>query len=82
MGAVALVPGEEEIGAQRQCTRCREWWPAPEPGDADSEWWYRNHGTWHPHCKACLREARDLRWAAKRERKAALLARHAQPRLG
>lgn len=73
MGAVALVPGEEELGLQRQCTRCRCWWPAE-----DDDFWYRNHGTWHPHCKACLREARDLRWAAKRERKAAPLARHAQ----
>lgn len=73
MGAVAVVEGEEEIGLQRQCTKCRSWWPA-----ADDDFWYRNHGTWHPWCKACLWDARYLRLAAKRERKAALLERHAR----
>jgi hypothetical protein len=55
-----VVPGEEDLGLQRCCTRCRETWPL------DEEFWYRNKGTWHPWCKACHREARNRRWAAKR----------------
>lgn len=55
-----LVPGEEEIGPQRRCTRCGCWWPAK-----DEAFWFRNHGGWHPWCRACHREARDGRWARK-----------------
>ena len=31
--AVGIVPGEEELGIQRQCQRCRDWWPF------DDEFW-------------------------------------------
>lgn len=54
-----LVPGEEELGAQKRCTKCGSWWPL------DDEFWYRNHGAWHPWCRACHREARTMRWDAK-----------------
>lgn len=27
---IALVPGEEELGPQKQCNRCGEWWPVTD----------------------------------------------------
>lgn len=44
-----------ELGAERCCSRCREWWPA------DGEFFYTSSGTrdgLHDWCKACYREWR------------------------
>jgi hypothetical protein len=67
-----VVPGEEELGLQRQCSRCGEMWPL------DAEFWYRHGRGWHSWCRACHREARDLRWSAKANARAVLLAGHAR----
>lgn len=57
----AVVPEEVELGPQRRCTRCGDYWPA------DPEFFYtRRHGTeLHSWCRACWGE-----W--HRERRAAL----------
>lgn len=60
----AIVPGEEELGVQRECYRCREFWPA------DETFWpvrTRRNGErdFHSYCKACYTEyARARRNAA------------------
>lgn len=65
-----IVPTEPELGVQRRCSRCREWWPA------DPEFFY--HDTpdrLHSWCKACwaeyhrarrpVRPARVRKWPAR-----------------
>jgi hypothetical protein len=50
---VVIVPHEPELGDQKQCSHCHEWWPA------DGEFYYGNRRTadgWHSWCKACFRE--------------------------
>lgn len=57
-----VVPGEEELGEQRQCARCRWWWPAD-----DETFWQRKGDTWHSYCRACLCEYAAERRARHRE---------------
>lgn len=56
---IQLVAGEEEVGAQKRCTRCGDWWPA-EP-----EFYFevaRAHGrkALHAWCKACNYDLRNV----------------------
>ena len=57
----ASVPGEEELGVQKLCPRCREWWPIEED-------FYRLRPNGYPQswCRACYNEARYLRHPARR----------------
>lgn len=50
-----IVPTEPELGVQRRCSRCHEWWPA------DPEFFYRHGDHLHSWCKACWKEARAER---------------------
>lgn len=65
MAAVAIVPGEAELGVQRRCVRCSMWWPAD-----DREFWQplvkRGHPAWHSWCRACLHEYAVARRARAR----------------
>lgn len=45
-----VVPGEEELGQQRWCYRCQEWWPL------DADFWQKL-GTTKASCRACQRES-------------------------
>ena len=64
-----VVPGEEELGVQKRCHSCGEWWPL------DSDFWYvmfragrlsvchgrvavRRHDVYRNLCKACHDEYR------------------------
>ena len=57
-----VVPGEEELGLQRRCARCREPWPL------DATFWHplvkKGRPTWHSYCRACTAEYRRERRAA------------------
>jgi hypothetical protein len=52
---------EPEIGTQRQCRTCREYWPL------DPEFYHRKAGKFHPDCKACRSEQRAAQYAGRRE---------------
>jgi hypothetical protein len=50
----AVVPGEEELGVQKRCPQCGDWWPAMDP-----TWWQQSrNGSWHAWCKDCLISAK------------------------
>ena len=54
----ATIPGEEEVGVQKRCTRCGDWWPP------DTDFWFlvtkaRGRRTLHSWCRACNYEARN-----------------------
>jgi hypothetical protein len=38
------------LGIERQCGRCREWWPA------DSEFYHKGGNGLHSYCIACVAE--------------------------
>lgn len=52
---------ETELGTERRCPRCGEFWPAPP----DPEFWQavtkRGRPSFHPYCRACLAELAVLR---------------------
>lgn len=55
----AIVEGEEELGVQKRCPQCGDWWPAMDP-----TWWQQSrNGTWHAWCRDCLNSAK---WRAGR----------------
>jgi hypothetical protein len=58
----SIVPGEEELGEQKRCPRCRDWWPI----EGTTEFFGRRPngepGSW---CRACSNEARYLRHPAR-----------------
>jgi len=43
-----------ELGVERQCNACREWWPL------DDEFFYRRLSGYQGRCKACVNEARPV----------------------
>ena len=47
-----LIPGEEELGPQMRCRRCRDWFPA------DVEFWVPRDDGWYLSCRACRAELR------------------------
>lgn len=51
----AVVPGEEDLGTQKRCPGCGEWWPA-----MDEEFWIpivkRGRNGWFAYCRACNAE--------------------------
>lgn len=51
---------ETELGIERRCARCREFWPADDP-----EFWQRitkrGRPAWHAYCRACLSELGHIR---------------------
>jgi hypothetical protein len=49
---VTVVAGEEELGAQRLCTDCHEWWP-----DTDEFFGRCGRGQYR-QCRACRKEER------------------------
>ncbi len=53
-----------EIGLERQCTKCHDWWPATR------EFFYAtgraDHPKLHSWCKACYEEGRKDKRAASR----------------
>lgn len=54
MTPYAIVPGEEELGVQKRCPQCGDWWPAMDP-----EFWQQSrNGSWHSWCKDCLSSAK------------------------
>jgi len=63
MNPYAIVPGEEELGVQKRCPQCGEWWPAMDP-----EFWPRagSQGflAWCRDCKYQRRVDRRVRPAA------------------
>ena len=63
MSPYAIVPGEEELGVQKRCPQCGEWWPAMDP-----EFWPRagSQGflAWCRDCKYQRRVDRRVRPAA------------------
>lgn len=65
MTPYAIVPGEVELGVQKRCPRCGEFWPA-----MDDDFWppihRRGRQEFHSWCKACCYEARREREAAHR----------------
>lgn len=42
-----VVPGEEELGVQRVCSRCQEPWPL------EAEYYWRRGQGWQTWCRAC-----------------------------
>lgn len=74
-GLVLVVPGEEELGRQRLCPGCNEWWPW------DREFWRigprPERGPWpQQKCHACHAEKEQRRARERRalERAAATAA--------
>lgn len=79
--SLSLVPGEEEIGPQRRCIVCGDWWPL------DAEFWYsrrleagsvgiargrayiRRSPVTHIYarCRACWADRSAAQYAARRE---------------
>lgn len=51
MGYASVIPGrrirEGELGLEKLCTKCDDWWPA------DSEFFWTSNGRLHYCCKAC-----------------------------
>jgi hypothetical protein len=48
-----VVCGEEEVGLQKQCAHCLDWWPC------DAEFFYRDNARkdgLNSYCKACWDE--------------------------
>lgn len=41
---------QTELGTERQCLRCGEYWPL------DTEFFYRKGAGWQPCCKSCFLE--------------------------
>ncbi|MEQ4538046.1 MAG: hypothetical protein ABN479_03785 [Billgrantia sp.] len=50
-----------EIGPQRLCSKCNEWWPD------DAEFFYQSNGKSRQPCKACYAELPSV--IAKEERR-------------
>lgn len=71
MSLVAIVPAEPELGPQRLCPDCREWWPADTEFFAVWAHWSS------PRCRAC-QAAREALSALRRRLEAATAAREAQ----
>ena len=57
-----IVPGEEELGIQKRCPKCGDWWPI----EGTTEFFGRRPngepGSW---CRACYNEARYNRHPAR-----------------
>ena len=71
----AIVRGEEELGPQRRCRTCAEWWPA------DGEFWEPRAAT----CRACRGSVRERhtppeRMARRREQWRVAAARYTAKR--
>jgi hypothetical protein len=49
---------DPEIGLERQCQRCLDWWPK------DEEFFFFQDGNVQGHCKACCAELRQERRVA------------------
>lgn len=66
MATVAVLPHEAELGPQRRCSRCGEWWPL------GNEFWRRKVSRGRPYhaCRACI--ADDLRASRERNRESYL----------
>ena len=71
MSLVAIVPGEQELGPQRLCPDCREWWPAD--GQFFAEWAHWSS----PRCRAC-QAAREAAADLRRRLEAAAVAQEAR----
>lgn len=57
---------ETELGIERLCTRCQEFWPR------DAEFWFlRADGRVLGHCKACFYELRRAKRDRAKQRQAA-----------
>jgi len=53
---------ETDLGIERRCSRCREWWPA------DGEFWSEKRpGVFYSWCRACFAEYNVERRARLRE---------------
>lgn len=74
---VMVLPDEPELGPQRQCIDCLEWWP-------DDRAFYVAWAHWHsPRCIACHQERRAASRARARSQAAARAAeREARRRRG
>ena len=56
-----VIPGEEELGVQRRCPRCGEFWPE------DHEFFYpARRGGFQAYCKACWHERSAAAYIARR----------------
>ena len=65
---IAVLPHEPELGPQKRCSHCGEWWPA------DSDFYQYNRATrdgFHSWCKAC--------WAAWRREHSTASIRPIEP---
>jgi len=52
---------ETELGTERQCARCGEYWPL------DPEFFNKKGEGWHSYCRGCMTERkRELRHGAKK----------------
>lgn len=61
MTPFVIVPGEEELGEQKRCPRCLDWWPVE-----DDFYKRRPNGRPQSWCRACYNEARYDRHPARR----------------
>jgi hypothetical protein len=48
---IAVIPGEEELGSQKRCGLCHDWYPLGDPA-----FWYREGNGWAGWCRACWAE--------------------------
>lgn len=60
-----IVEGEEELGSQKRCPACGEWWPV------DPEFWYvyrhgPRTGLANSPCRACFADKSAREWAARK----------------
>ena len=59
--SATVVDGEEELGVQRRCPRCGDWWPL------DATFWISitDGRPGHAWCRACLAEYQQARRAQR-----------------